>query len=1071
MPDALGGPPPRQGLGTVVATPDTQSVQTFSGGATQGVVYALVNNGGGPFGQINVGTVTYSAGSGWATASIVRAPSGHIGVQVLVDPTSMVAGDYTATIPVTVANATPGNLSLTLQVRVDSPTAVIVVSPQAGAIFADVAAGSIGTSEVQSFKITNGGPGFLAGPVNSAITYESGSGWLVMTQPVTDGAGGFDFTVDVTPGQLAAGDYRATFDITDVNAPGTVTFTVDMSLTAAPSPPTISVSPASFNFSAIQGDNQASTQTLTIANSGGGSLAVPTVTVSNAPWLTIGAVAPGSSGFTCTLTATTGGTTTGVYPVTVSVASVGASNTPLAVPVQFDVSAPPVLPVLAVSPSTRTFQTVEGGGNPGNQNVTAVNAGTGTLAGPTATKLGGASWLTVTRSGSGNSYTFACAVNNSGLLSASSPYTETVRITDANNTGSDQDVVVTVNVAASASTPRPAPPHTLPTGMSFNTTTGLPEGTPLQITYSSTPVTSWVNMETTPDALGRVMGSNAVTNAAILQRWLNDDAATNTRRGYTCDTSRRFTGTITSPHNAGAGWSALRPNGYTYDPTLKVPRTRASTAPTLEATGANQPAFRTSTSGARDSNHGRFAIMGFHVTHDTTTGGTLNAAISEGLVRLGQGFTQATLDRVPVGFLLHDCTVGGLAGRYLGRGIYADCSDLEIRAVTVTEVHRSWTNATDTGQIQDAQCLLGINMPGRWDCRYSIFHGGDECVNLGGGSVAIANLLPSDFFFGWCEFSADDAFLFNLSGTDGPANRLASDRWHKKNAYEQKTGSKVWHYACRYTGITEPNNNQGYLATAKTGAYGTTAPLQTSQDVCFQGGWFDRAPGMVGMSGYESTDNPPAPAVNAARVSMIDCVGWNLNKVLSSPTRDHQQTGKRAMFAHNISGQSFQATHGPVNVDNVIVDHVSCLTDSGSADGAFFAYYDTLPNLVVRNSIFPWCGHSILANNGIATTTLGTAALNNMSTSTWTGTHNTICPRSGYPSGYPTGMNWTAVADFATLGVADYANGDLRITGSYAAGGANQASDGWNRGLSDPDFWYTQWADTPTILASHPTVP
>ena len=78
-----------------------------------------------------------------------------------------------------------------------------------------------------------------------------------------------------------------------------VTFTV----TAAPVPPAIGTSPTNFSFTATQGGNNPANQTLSLSNTGGGTL---TWTASdNAPWLTLDTGIRAGNG-TVTLTAATG---------------------------------------------------------------------------------------------------------------------------------------------------------------------------------------------------------------------------------------------------------------------------------------------------------------------------------------------------------------------------------------------------------------------------------------------------------------------------------------------------------------------------------------------------------------------------------------------------------------------------------------------------------------------------------------------------------------------------------------------------------------------------------------------
>lgn len=633
----------------------------------------------------------------------------------------------------------------------------------------------------------------------------------------------------------------------------------------------------------------------------------------------------------------------------------------------------------------------------------------------------------------------------------------------------------------------PAWPHSTPTGMGQDRTTNLPTGTPLRIRYVDNPVSSWVNMDSTPDSLGRTMnnGSDPVLNLAIFQRWVNDDVASSTRRGYECAPASggntvKLRGLLTTGYNAGAGWSALRPTGETYDPTTEVPLRKTDPGIVWEATGANQPAFRSNTGATNSQDHGRWALIGgatagIHITHDSTTGGTFSAAIAEGLVRLGSG-AQNTMARVVTGVLLHRVNVRGQPGKYLGRCVYTDAQDLEIRASILEECHRSNWNPADpdpnaTAQIQDSQCLLLEKAPGYTDVRFSIMHGADECSMLGGGAMLIPDLEMGHVFFGWCEFSHDDDFLFNTAA--GPADKVRV--WHAKNCNEQKTGSFVLEYACRYTGLMRYNNNQGYLKTCKVGAYGTIAPTQTSRHVQVVAGWFDRAPGMIGLSGYESTNVPRSPALNAKYFAAIDCFGYDLNYDYGDG-RNYTQSGKRTFFAQNIThDQDAQtlADHGVVDFEAAYFRHCTVATRSPSGDGCGFGYYKTLPNGQWYDCLVTWQGHAFWANDGITTTTLGATAINNVGQAGapfLTDRISVMKATAGF-TGQPAG--WNQYTSFAAMGIVDQPNGNLRLDPSAPGyrGNADGAPDGWNRGVCNPDQVYAQLSRTPTYLASHPTVP
>jgi len=157
-------------------------------------------------------------------------------------------------------------------------------------------------------------------------------------------------------------------------------------VTAASIPPAIGATPTSLSFTAKQGSANPATQTLSLSNSGGGTLSWSAS--DNAPWLTL-SPASGSGPGAVTLTATTGTLTTSNYSGTVTLSATGAI--PVTIPVTFTVTAASLAPAIGVSPTSLYFTAKHGGGNPPAQTLTISNTGSGTLTW-TAVDSGG-TWL------------------------------------------------------------------------------------------------------------------------------------------------------------------------------------------------------------------------------------------------------------------------------------------------------------------------------------------------------------------------------------------------------------------------------------------------------------------------------------------------------------------------------------------------------------------------------------------------------------------------------------------------------------------------------------------------------
>jgi len=126
---------------------------------------------------------------------------------------------------------------------------------------------------------------------------------------------------------------------------------------------------------------------------------------------------------------------------------------------------PPPSPAIALSPTSLTFSATAGGANPAAQNVSVTNSGSGTLADVTTSISygSGSNWLTVTRSGSGNSQTLANSVNIAGL--AAGTYTATVSVYSTGASNSPQSYSVTLTVSAAPTLRDPENPSGTVSGL------------------------------------------------------------------------------------------------------------------------------------------------------------------------------------------------------------------------------------------------------------------------------------------------------------------------------------------------------------------------------------------------------------------------------------------------------------------------------------------------------------------------------------------------------------------------------------------------------------------------------
>lgn len=195
----------------------------------------------------------------------------------------------------------------------------------------------------------------------------------------------------------------------------------------------------SLSFTATQGGANPATQTLSISNTGDGTLSW--TASDNASWLTI-SPASGTGDGGVTLTVTTGALAAGSYSATVTLNANGADS--VTVPVTFTVATAPVPPAIGVSPTSLSFTAIKGGTDPATQTLSISNTGGSTL---NWTAIDNAPWLTLLTllgqaSGTGNgvvtvsvstgtmgvgTYTGSITLSATGASSVTVPVTFTVK--------------------------------------------------------------------------------------------------------------------------------------------------------------------------------------------------------------------------------------------------------------------------------------------------------------------------------------------------------------------------------------------------------------------------------------------------------------------------------------------------------------------------------------------------------------------------------------------------------------------------------------------------------------------
>ncbi len=203
-------------------------------------------------------------GEGWLTLS---AESGQVSdtpviVDVGVDPTGLVEGLYFASIYVEDVNALfELEISVVLEIgNMDEP--ILTVDPYR--LTFQVAEGGANPAG-QSFMVSNEGSvafDYTVIPLDDWVQVDSESGSATQDAPGT-----VNVTVDASG--FTSGVYSTEIDIVDTETYYYETILIDLIVTGDAA---LQASPASMNFTVVEGQNSSETQTLTVTNGGAGDL-------------------------------------------------------------------------------------------------------------------------------------------------------------------------------------------------------------------------------------------------------------------------------------------------------------------------------------------------------------------------------------------------------------------------------------------------------------------------------------------------------------------------------------------------------------------------------------------------------------------------------------------------------------------------------------------------------------------------------------------------------------------------------------------------------------------------------
>ncbi len=189
-----------------------------------------------------------------------------------------------------------------------------------------------------NFNVTNTQAGTLS------WTATVNRSWLSVTP--TSGAAPATVTVSVNTVGLAPGNYNGTITVTApdaTNSPQTVAVTLSV---PQPVPPALGINTTCMSFAALAGAANPSPQTLSITNTGGGTLNWNAVV--NQPWLSVSPTF-GITPSPITVTVNTAALSAGTYNGTISVSAPNVANSPQVVTVTLNVISPNGAGILTVA--------------------------------------------------------------------------------------------------------------------------------------------------------------------------------------------------------------------------------------------------------------------------------------------------------------------------------------------------------------------------------------------------------------------------------------------------------------------------------------------------------------------------------------------------------------------------------------------------------------------------------------------------------------------------------------------------------------------------------------------------
>jgi len=437
------------------------------------------------------------------------------------------SGGATFTVTATDASTPASTGTATLSLTVDEFSQKLILS--AGSIAFPLAAGAATLPPPQNVQVTST---TTSQPLNYTVAVQPASAtWI------SAGSGG------ATPGVMAIGLTAAAQSLAASNTPYAANVVVTctsgacagnsqslaVTLTVTNPPPQLSVQAIPLSFNTQSSAPQATSASLNVSNTGGGSIGFASIAC-GAPWCTItgipGALGPGQSAV-LNITADPTGLAAGYYYSSLAIVSSAGSAS---VPVTFNIAPNGVI---SLGPAGAAFSLPQGG-ELGQSNSFLVDITGSTPISFTAAVQPGAPWLRLTSGGGSASGTSPGVVSygfDRDQVAALAPgaYYGEIQLTagGASNSPQSFEVVLYVTPASTPTTPDLSPGGLIfltqaasaPPVQVITVSTTSPNSTNFQASASTSTGGNWLSV--TPTTGSTIAGTPAAANVSVNPSGLN----------------------------------------------------------------------------------------------------------------------------------------------------------------------------------------------------------------------------------------------------------------------------------------------------------------------------------------------------------------------------------------------------------------------------------------------------------------------------------------------------------------------------------------------------------------------